>query len=223
LDFTYKIKLSNIPDGVTVLGLTGADTALVVHDTYKRASSPYYGHTSGMPWNSDGERLMDRIICWAASDCCALSTTVNVSDFMLSAVESAATYQWIDCITETEIPGATNQIFNVEENGSYAVIINKDGCVDTSDCFVFTNLSTYDMDKQKDFRVYPNPSTAGQFTILSDQTELSTVFIFDNSGRMVYQSEMSDELMLDLKLRSGVYYIQCTSANQSQVIRMIVK
>ena len=68
LGFTYKSNLIEMNSGNTVLGsvLLG-NGSLVVNDTFRRVVCPYYGHTDGMPWTSDGEILMDRVIAWAVS------------------------------------------------------------------------------------------------------------------------------------------------------------
>lgn len=68
LGFTYKSALSNINPGNTVLGSAGGYGSLVVNNTYRKVLCPYYGHTAGMPWSTDAELLMDRIIAWAAFD-----------------------------------------------------------------------------------------------------------------------------------------------------------
>ena len=82
LSFTYKSNIT-VPasSGVTVLGTVEAsgNGSLVVHDTYKRVMSPYYGHYVEMPWSAEAEVLMDRIIAWAVDDCCT-ETTASITE-----------------------------------------------------------------------------------------------------------------------------------------------
>ncbi|NOQ71287.1 MAG: T9SS type A sorting domain-containing protein [Crocinitomix sp.] len=223
LEFTYKVKLTNIPDGVTALGVTGSDTALVVHDTYKRASCLYYGHTSGMPWNADAASLIDRIICWAASSCCELTTDLSVTDYTITALQDDATYQWIDCADDSEIDGATSQTFEPAENGDYACIVTiTEDCTDTTDCASIVALGINDRKEVLYMNIFPNPSK-GQFTIQSNQAEQATIVVFDNSGRIVMETEMMNEILIDLNLEAGVYFIQYTSANNSAISRFIIE
>lgn len=65
-------------------------------------------------------------------------TTVTVGPDDLTSNESDAIYQWIDCNRDMlPIGGATDQVFLPEEGGSYAVIVNDGGCIDTSACIDF--------------------------------------------------------------------------------------
>ncbi len=69
LGFSYKSELTAINSGNTILGsVLGGNGSLVVNDTYRKVICPYYGHPVGMPWNSDAEILMDRIIAWVSSN-----------------------------------------------------------------------------------------------------------------------------------------------------------
>jgi hypothetical protein len=222
LDFTYKTKLTNIPDNVTTLGLTGVDTCLVVHDEFKRASGIYYGHTSGMPWNGDAETLIDRIICWAAASCCDIDTDVNNADYVLTALEDDATYQWIDCADDSEIVGATDQTLSPTENGEYAVIITTDECTDTSDCKIVAGLSVNAYGELIKVSIHPNPSN-GNFNIQTNATEAAKVLIYDTSGKVVLESKMQGELYIDLALESGTYFVQYIASNATSVSKIIVQ
>lgn len=65
LDYTYKSRLKNPTGSVRVLGNV-EEASLAVHKTYRRVVTPYYGHTSGMPWNADAAELTWRSYVWAA-------------------------------------------------------------------------------------------------------------------------------------------------------------
>jgi len=65
LDYTYKSRLSNPTPDVRVLGSI-EEASLAVHKTYRRMVTPYYGHSSGMPWNNDAAVLTWRSYVWAA-------------------------------------------------------------------------------------------------------------------------------------------------------------
>ena len=94
LSFTYKVNMSSVLPGSTALGVCGTAQSLVVHDTYKRVSSPYYAHTSGMPWSADAGELFDRIISWAASDCCTETTFAFSDSACFSYTSPSGAYEW---------------------------------------------------------------------------------------------------------------------------------
>jgi hypothetical protein len=52
-----------------------------------------------------------------------LDLSVTATSTTLSANATGVTYQWIDCDTNTAIPGAINQVFEPTESGNYAVEI----------------------------------------------------------------------------------------------------
>ena len=62
------------------------------------------------------------------------STVIQIMD-TLKAVEIAATYQWINCTTNTIIVGENSSEYVPNSSGIYKVVISKGGCMDTSACY----------------------------------------------------------------------------------------
>ncbi len=62
------------------------------------------------------------------------NTEICVSDSSISVSSAGGTLQWISCNTKLPVPGATGSDFTVPDNNSYAVVITKNGCPDTSAC-----------------------------------------------------------------------------------------
>ena len=62
------------------------------------------------------------------------SAAVTQNGATLTATQTGATYQWIDCDDESNIVGETNQSFTPAVTGNYAVIVNVNGCSNTSEC-----------------------------------------------------------------------------------------
>jgi len=76
------------------------------------------------------------------------SVTVSPDTTSLAANASGATFQWLDCNNGfSPIAGETSQTFNSIGNGSYAVEVTQNGCVDTSACYAknscFASYSLY--------------------------------------------------------------------------------
>ncbi len=64
-----------------------------------------------------------------------VDTSVIVAGTLLSSNNSNSTYQWLDCNDDyAPIPTMTSQYYNATNDGSYAVEINSNGCIDTSAC-----------------------------------------------------------------------------------------
>jgi hypothetical protein len=62
---------------------------------------------------------------------------VTQSGALLTADQTGATYQWLDCDDNNSIiSGETNQSYTPTLTGNYAVEVTMNGCVDTSSCFL---------------------------------------------------------------------------------------
>ena len=70
------------------------------------------------------------------------SAAVTQNGATLTATQTGATYQWIDCDDESNIVGEINQAFTPAVTGSYAVIVTIGDCFKKSDCFLvdFTGI-----------------------------------------------------------------------------------
>lgn len=64
-----------------------------------------------------------------------INTSVTQAGSTLTAIVGNASYQWLDCNGFTPLSGQIYQSFTATDPGSYAVIVSKDGCSDTSSCF----------------------------------------------------------------------------------------
>lgn len=75
---------------------------------------------------------------------CNIDTEITlVNNTLLVAADSDISgFQWIDCDTESEILGATEQGFFPSVSGNYSVIVTQGSCVDTAACFSFCLVDT---------------------------------------------------------------------------------
>ncbi|MCC6251558.1 MAG: T9SS type A sorting domain-containing protein [Bacteroidia bacterium] len=129
---------------------------------------------------------------------------------ILTANATNATYQWLDCDANmSEILGETNAQFIAPTNGNYAVTVTQNGCTDTSTCYSITTVMLKENSALQAIRVYPNPASS-YITVFSQQTELSTLTLLDNLGRIVYQTNsVSHEHKIPVShLSNGLYLLQ---------------
>ncbi len=98
---------------------------------------------NGITYYSDNNTAIDTIMNSLGCDSIVtlnltiqtIDSTVIQSNDTLTAVEIGASYQWMDCTTNTLINGAVSQQFVPTVTGTYRVEITKGLCVDSSACF----------------------------------------------------------------------------------------
>jgi gliding motility-associated-like protein len=62
-------------------------------------------------------------------------TGVSKTQNLFTAIDTFCSHAWLNCHTNTTIFGETYRFFKAKQNGSYALIVNKEGCLDTSACY----------------------------------------------------------------------------------------
>lgn len=152
-----------------------------------------------------------------------LNLTLNIIDLSINldspptliSNQEDAIYQWVNCDQGyEEIPGATDQTFTATENGNYAVIIQLEDCIDTSDCVLIDNMGIIDQIKSYETKIYPNPNTDGAVWVdLPDVGNQISLTLFDVSGKIIYEDYCTPNttIFLDLNLAPGNYFIRLDS------------
>ena len=118
-------------------------------------------------------------------------------------------YQWIDCNAGNKlIPGAVDSMFTPSANGSYAVIIINNDCLDTSACMAVTGLGISDFTAGPAFTMYPNPLNEGHLTIETGLTNAVYV-VFGSDGKCIQKGTIDAGLnRLSLNLAKGCYLFE---------------
>lgn len=153
-------------------------------------------------------------------------TTVNpaasvVGNTSMSASPSAATYQWIDCNNGmAPVNGATSQTFVPTANGSYAVIVTKNGCTDTSTCLAY-NFVGLEESALINISVFPNP-TNSTVTVQFGSIETADVTVTDVAGRLIrLVDNCNSGTQIDLSRESkGIYFLNIAIGNQIQTVKI---
>ncbi|BDS10006.1 DUF7948 domain-containing protein [Aureispira anguillae] len=147
-----------------------------------------------------------------------LNLTINTIDTMLSlngltltANQSGASYQWIDCNNgNTSIVGATNQSFTPTANGNYGVIINFNNCLDTSSCFNIIVNGLSSTEYALGVRVFPNPTIGKLSLVLDEVIEEGTACLVDVNGRMLIETVLTGQQTVQWnlnKLPTAIYFL----------------
>ena len=148
-------------------------------------------------------------------------TTLN--GLTITAAESGATYQWINCATNAVISGETAQSFTATANGQYAVIVSNGVCSDTSACISITTVGVTDLYANSNFRVYPNP-TKGSVTIdLGAAYSDATIVIKNAVGQIVSSKTISSSAKTDciIEGESGIYFLEVQADSQRSVLKLV--
>ena len=138
-----------------------------------------------------------------------LSITENGN--VLTANQEDAIYQWINCSTDEEIPGETQQVFEASSAGSFAVIIINGECTDTSECVVLSTVQVSDYQAKTTFNLYPNPTSQHVQLVLPEQTNYALINIFSADGRLCFSetlNENANSLLINTSsLDEGIYVV----------------
>ncbi|MCU0441179.1 MAG: T9SS type A sorting domain-containing protein [Bacteroidia bacterium] len=141
----------------------------------------------------------------------------------ISASTDSATYQWINCADNTPASGnATQQTYEPAVSGSYAVIVTKNGCIDTSDCVTISLVGIEELAPRIVANAYPNPNR-GSFTLTTNNE--ATFNVLNQLGQLVqtvtldagnnYRTEISN-------LQSGVYMLVNATNGYTQSLKIVV-
>lgn len=152
---TIDLTLTHSTDNTTAETACGSFTA---NGQVYTTSGIYLLQTLANAAGCDSLLLLDLTITEHNTD---VTQTGNV----LTAAATGVTYQWINCNNgNNPVAGATQQTFTAANDGSYAVIITKNGCSDTSTCYTVAGTGINGKAASGSFSVYPNP-VSGLLTI----------------------------------------------------------
>lgn len=165
-------------------------------------------------------QLPDTNLCLNAD----INTAITSLSPKLRAEASNATYQWLDCNAGfAPIPGATVQVFTPSINGSYAVAIRQNGCLDTSACFAVTNVSIHEQGFSQALQVYPNPTDGRLFVDLGALHSDVLIRVMNTLGQEVatYAADRMKQASLEIKGSKGIYMVEIqTGSGASAVVKV---
>jgi hypothetical protein len=170
-------------------------------------------------YNNHGTVTYDSIWVEAIPFTTDLTTVGNI----LTATQTGGTYQWFNCNTNTPINNATSQSYTATTSGSYAAVISKDGCTDTSQCISITGVGLNEAFAST-INIYPNPFND---YIIVGATEMADgvllAELFDATGRLVKSVRLQgSETALELaRAESGIYTLVVTQAGQRHIHKLV--
>lgn len=229
---TYQDTLTNAIgcDSIVTINLTVNDATT---DTISPLACDSFVSPSGKLWLSSGN-YQDTIPNLAGCDSIItinltvtnIDPTVNLNGWTLTAVETNADYQWINCnVNNALIFGKNDQSFEPSVDGSYSVMITKNGCMETSSCTNVTGVSISEVKFNSTVTAYPNP-TEGLITVeLGQVYEDITVRIMTTTGQLVRSQEFAttDKFELAIQEQAGLYIVEIQTKTGERAILKVTK
>ena len=137
----------------------------------------------------------------------------------------APAHQWVDCNAGfTPITGQITKTYTPTTTGSYAVIVTRGSCVDTSDCIsvVINNTGINLLDISNEFEVYPNPTKDILNFENFENQNITSIAIMDVTGKYVILKfgKLDNSINIE-SLNSGVYFIKISTEKGLATLKFI--
>ena len=153
-------------------------------------------------------------------------TAVINNETSLTATAKSATFKWLNCDSNfIVIKGATSSNFIPTKNGSYAVQVTQNNCMDTSKCYNLTKVGLVENIFSKNLTIYPNP-TNGIFKIDFGQTYRKiNIRLTDLTGKVIKEETVSQASIIYIEAgeAKGIYILQINDGNGNTAIIKLIK
>jgi riboflavin synthase len=158
-------------------------------------------------------------------DIIEVNLEVSNDDPVLTAIETDAAYQWLDCLNAySEIVGANEESYIPENDGEYAVEISKLGCVDTSDCYTIETASLLKSQEKNTIILYPNPNN-GLFNINLGAVQATLIQISSANGTIIYSNStnLAGIHQIALNISAGLYFVDVWTESGTYQMKLVVE
>ncbi len=155
-------------------------------------------------------------------------TIFNINDSVyrvggrITSVDTWANHQWVRCDSGfSPILGATNRFYDATQAGTYAVIVSKGSCSDTSDCIRISLTGLTDMLQNK-VTIFPNPATSFLTIQHSNDDSFVQIALIDVSGKTIKILPNNKKSVVDVSdLESGIYFVRIQLKNEIAHIKFM--
>lgn len=137
-----------------------------------------------------------------------INTLVSVNNIGLEAMATGVKYQWHRCdsFVSPLLPGDTNKMYTPLVTAEYAVVINSNGCLDTSAC-VFYSVLPQSVESEKRL-LFKNPVSAQ--LVLPIELQIMEMELVSLTGQVLHSIQSKQPIQIvDLSnLPTGVYLLR---------------
>ncbi len=221
---TTALLDSTIVQTITITGNTFASIQATTCGFYTSPSGEIYSNRGVFNDTIPNHYGCDSIITVNLTILPLPNTHVTQNEITLTANQAGASYQWLDCSDGfAMIIGETNQVFTANQNGSYAVEITQNGCVDTSACYAITTVGILENSFDTNIIVYPIPTDGLVKIDLGESISEFSVRLTDINGKLLIQQSYQHTKWFEMNLdfEPGVYMLTIYSESKQAVFRLI--
>ncbi|MCH8330955.1 MAG: T9SS type A sorting domain-containing protein, partial [Bacteroidetes bacterium] len=203
---------------------TASTNDIITCGSYTSPSGKYTWDSSGGYYDTIPNAIMCDSVIQINLTVNAIDTSVIKNGNTLTANMANASYQWMDCNgNEVLMLNDTGRSFTATVNGDYAVIISKDGCIDTSACIRVLDVGIENRLTDSRFKIYPNPNS-GVFVIELDKATKGEIEILNTLGQVIFSkpfNHRTKHMVELLNSNKGVHFVRVQDANYNSQ-RMIL-
>jgi hypothetical protein len=154
------------------------------------------------------------------------STDVSVTNSSptLTANATGATYQWLDCNKNfTKINNAKSRNYVANSNGTYAVEVTQNGCIDTSLCINLSNVQILENTFGTSVKLFPNPTNDEVTIDLGKQYNEVSVIIRNALGQEVMKESFNNTNAFKLNIpgETGLYILELHATGHRALLRVL--
>ena len=154
-----------------------------------------------------------------------LAVVEDLADTLMQAGEDliapagAASYQWIDCgQAGAPIAGATGPVFQPQQSGTYAAILQQGNCADTTACWAFVRTSL-EAGPAATWQVFPNPAQRVLYIELDQAYPTVTVRCISGLGQvwtLPTQAQHGQAYQVELPAAAGRYWLEVVAGGRAR-------
>jgi uncharacterized protein (DUF2249 family) len=181
-----------------------------------------YTDTLSTPFGCDSIITLDLTIHTSPSaDFSIISDSLVATD--------GASWQWVDCTTQSAVPGANERVFRPQQNGTFAVIVgNENGCSDTSSCQLFEleDVGISALQRNSGFSLYPNPARDRVYISAKQGLAKAQVRVLNTLGQVLTQinGQTGNTIEMDIRsLSTGVYLVEVVQQKSKMLQKLTIQ
>ena len=202
-------------------------SAVLVGESWEtNDESPYYHTlddvlaTLDMPYFHEITKLVSAYVA-TKSVLTGVDNTVTDDGSSLTSNDNNATYQWINCDTDTAITGEINQTFTPSTEGNYAVEVTLGSCTERSTCFFFSVLST-EAFTEAEIKIFPNPVIT-ELQVDNVQSYEIELEMYNVEGKRIHNMASSESIItIDMSdYNTGVYFLKVSSDQKESSYKVV--
>jgi Secretion system C-terminal sorting domain len=160
-----------------------------------------------------------------------INLTINSNDVSvtnssptLTANATGATYQWLDCNKNfTKINNAKSRTYVANSNGTYAVEVTQNGCIDTSLCINLSNVQILENTFSTSVKLFPNPTNDEVTIDLGKHYNEVSVIIRNALGQEVMKESFNNTnaFKLNISGETGLYILELHATGHKALLRVL--